>query len=66
MAKKSLSPSEIVTLRLLEQGFNYYEVANRLGISRNTVQTQVVDIGRKLHVSGREAILQAAKAEGLV
>jgi DNA-binding NarL/FixJ family response regulator len=55
----SLSKREQETLALLAEGFRYKEIADKLGISFNTVREYVHSIYQKLHVTSRaEAILK--------
>jgi len=59
----ALGPREREVLELLSQGLAYKEIADKLGISRNTVMTVVQRIYQKLHVHSRgEAV---AKVLGL-
>jgi DNA-binding NarL/FixJ family response regulator len=59
----ALGPREREVLDLLSQGLAYKEIADKLGISRNTVMTVVQRIYQKLHVHSRgEAV---AKVLGL-
>lgn len=60
MAK--LSPRETETLKLIAKGLTVPEVANELGLSRQTVAGYVKNIYQKLHVSSRaEATREAIK-----
>ena len=55
----SLSKREQETLALLAEGFRYKEIADKLGISFNTVREYVHSIYQKLHVTSRaEAVLK--------
>ena len=55
----SLSKREQETLALLAEGFRYKEIADKMGISFNTVREYVHSIYQKLHVSSRaEAVLK--------
>jgi DNA-binding NarL/FixJ family response regulator len=59
----SLSPQEVRLLGLLAKGYSYQMVADRLGISINTVRTYIKDIYDKLHVHSKsEAVSKALKA----
>lgn len=54
-----LSRRERETLALLAEGFRYKEIADRLGISTETVREYVHSTYRKLHVSSRvEAVVK--------
>jgi DNA-binding NarL/FixJ family response regulator len=55
----TLSKREQETLALLAEGFRYKEIADKLGISFNTVREYVHSIYQKLHVTSRaEAVLK--------
>jgi DNA-binding NarL/FixJ family response regulator len=55
----SLSKREQETLALLAEGFRYKEIADKMGISFNTVREYVHNIYQKLHVTSRtEAVLK--------
>ena len=55
----TLSKREQETLALLAEGFRNKEIADKLGISPNTVREYVHSIYRKLHVTSRlEAVLK--------
>lgn len=55
----TLSKREHETLALLAEGFRYKEIADRLGISIETVREYVRNTYRKLHVSSRtEAVIK--------
>lgn len=54
-----LSKREQETLALLAEGFRYKEIAEKMGISFNTVREYVHSVYRKLHVTSRtEAIIK--------
>ena len=56
---ETLTRRERETLELLAQGFLYKEIADRLGISLDTVREYVRNIYAKLHVSSRtEAVVK--------
>jgi DNA-binding NarL/FixJ family response regulator len=56
----SLTAREAAVLRLLARGCTYLQVADRLGVSMNTVATHVKNIYRKLEVrSARAAVWRA-------
>lgn len=55
----ALSQREQETLALLAEGFRYKEIAQKMGISFNTVREYVHNIYRKLHVTSRsEAVVK--------
>ena len=55
-----LTAREAAVLRLLARGCTYLQVADRLGVSMNTVATHVKNIYRKLEVrSARAAVWRA-------
>ncbi len=59
MEANSLSKREQETLALLAEGFRYKEIADKMGISFNTVREYVHNIYQKLHVTSRtEAVLK--------
>ena len=55
--QKGLSPRETDVLLLLARGYGSTHIANKLGISENTVRTHVRHIYEKLGVGGREALI---------
>ena len=56
---EALSPQEKQTLNLLTEGCQYKEIADRLGISLDTVRTYIRRIYKKLHVHSRtEAVVK--------
>ena len=61
-----LTPRELETLTLIAKGYRLPEVANTLGVTRNTAAGFIKAIYRKLRISSRaEAALEAAR-RGLV
>jgi DNA-binding NarL/FixJ family response regulator len=55
----SLSKRELETLALLAEGFRYKEIADKMGITFNTVRVYVHTIYQKLHVTSRtEALIK--------
>lgn len=65
-SETQLTQRETDVLRLLARGLKRQEIADRLGITANTVAGYVKTIYRKLNISGRsEATLQAVRM-GLV
>ena len=60
--RPSLTPRETDILWGIAKGFTYSELAERLGISRQTVPVHVRNIYRKLQASNRsEAVFEAAR-----
>ena len=59
---EDLSKREQETLVLLAEGFRYKEIADKMGISFNTVREYVHSIYQKLHVTSRtEAVLKVQR-----
>ncbi len=50
---KSLSPRERETMELLAGGYVYKEIADKMGISSETVRTYIKNACKKLHVRNR-------------
>ena len=62
---ENLSPRELEILDLLVAGYFFKEIADRLGISGETVRTHVNHIYRKLHVRSRtEAVVKYLRQRG--
>jgi LuxR family transcriptional regulator, maltose regulon positive regulatory protein len=61
-----LTPAELRLLPLLTSYLSFREIAERLGISRNTVKTQAISVYRKLDVSSRTEAVERAQALGLL
>jgi LuxR family transcriptional regulator, maltose regulon positive regulatory protein len=61
-----LTNREQDVLLLLDKRYTDKEIANTLSISAGTVSTHIRHLGDKLGVHGRRAIVQAAKARGLL
>jgi DNA-binding NarL/FixJ family response regulator len=63
---EALSKREQETLALLAEGFRYKEIADKMGISFNTVREYVHSIYQKLHVSSRtEAVMHLSRRPGV-
>jgi NarL family two-component system response regulator LiaR len=60
-----LTPREVEVLRLVAQGMENCEIAERLVISEATVRTHVSNITGKLHVSSRTQAALYALREGI-
>jgi LuxR family maltose regulon positive regulatory protein len=59
----SLTTAELRVLRFLPTHYSFYEIAQRLHVSANTVKTHVHAVYRKLDASSRsEAVAQAIRA----
>jgi DNA-binding NarL/FixJ family response regulator len=56
-----LTAREEAVLRLLRGTLSLREIAQELGVSKNTVKSQVQAIYRKLHVSDRRAAIQRGR-----
>lgn len=63
---ETLSAREIEVLRLVAQGLAYKEVADRLGISENTVKNHIQNVIRKLSVENRIQAVTLAVQQGIV
>lgn len=61
-----LSPRETETLRLIAKGYRLAEVAESLGVTRNTAAGYIKNVYRKLEVSSRAEAALAASRMGLV
>jgi DNA-binding CsgD family transcriptional regulator/pimeloyl-ACP methyl ester carboxylesterase len=64
-AGSGLSPREIEVLRLLASGESNGEIAQRLGISTNTIERHVANIYRKIDARGRADATAYALRHGL-
>ena len=62
----ALTPAELRLLPLLASYLSFREIAERLGVSRNTVKTQAIAIYRKLNVSSRSEAVEHARETGLL
>jgi LuxR family maltose regulon positive regulatory protein len=62
----ALTPAELRLLPLLASYLSFREIAERLGISRNTVKTQAIAVYRKLRVSSRSEAVERAREAGLL
>ena len=61
-----LTPAELRLLPYLQTHLTIREIAKRLFVSHNTVNSQVSSIYRKLGVSSRDEAVQRATAAGLL
>jgi LuxR family maltose regulon positive regulatory protein len=61
----SLTRAELKLLPMLTTHLSFREIADCLGLSRNTVKTQAISVYRKLGVSSRSAAIERAAALGL-
>lgn len=64
--QEELTKRETETLRLIAQGLTVAEVANRLGLSAQTVAGYVKIVYQKLHVSNRARATHEAIRRGLI
>jgi DNA-binding NarL/FixJ family response regulator len=62
----SLTPREMDVLWGIAKGFTYSELADRLGISRQTVPVHIRNIYRKLQASNRSEAVYEATRLGLI
>lgn len=62
----SLTPRELEVLRLLAQDLSNPQIAERLVVSRRTVDAHLRSIYDKLDVKSRDAALRVAKEQGLL
>ncbi len=65
-AAPSLSDREKETLQLITRGFSFEEIAELMGVSRNTVLTFVRRIYAKLEVRSKTEAVFEARAHGLL
>jgi DNA-binding NarL/FixJ family response regulator len=61
-----LTPRELDVLALLDKRYTNKEIAATLVISLDTVYSHVQHIGDKVGAHGRQAIVQAAREQGLL
>jgi LuxR family transcriptional regulator, maltose regulon positive regulatory protein len=61
-----LTPAEFRLLPYLQTHLTLADIGKRLGVSRNTVNTQISSIYRKLGVSSRQEAVEDAIAKGLL
>jgi DNA-binding NarL/FixJ family response regulator len=64
--KQVLAERELELLNFFARGFSYIEVAQRMGVTLSTIQTQVRRIYAKLAVNSRAEALFEARALGLL
>jgi DNA-binding NarL/FixJ family response regulator len=62
----TMSPRETEVLELITKGFTYEEIAQRMGVTRHTVQTFVRRIYAKLEVGSKIEAINAAREQGLL
>jgi len=65
-AQPLLSPREQQALELITKGFSYDEIAELMGVTRNTVMTFVRRIYQKLEVSSKAEAIFEARSHGLL
>lgn len=61
-----LSPREREALELITKGFSYDEIAELMGVSRNTVMTFVRRIYQKLEVKSKAEAIFEARSHGIL
>lgn len=61
-----LTSREMSILQEISKGFTYGEIADQLGISRQTVPVHIRNIYRKLQVSNRSEAVYEASRQGLI
>ncbi len=61
-----LSPREQQALELITKGFSYDEIAELMGVTRNTVMTFVRRIYQKLEVTSKAEAIFEARSHGLL
>jgi LuxR family maltose regulon positive regulatory protein len=66
MAQPALTERELIVLRALPSGKPLTAIATDLGVSPNTVKTQVKSVYRKLGVAGREEAVATAASRHLL
>jgi DNA-binding NarL/FixJ family response regulator len=62
---RTLTAREIVVFRLVAQGLDTQDIANRLSVAVGTVKTHLHHIYEKLDVDGRLALTRFAREKGL-
>ncbi|MAA74952.1 MAG: DNA-binding response regulator [Salinisphaeraceae bacterium] len=65
-AAEQLSPRETETLLLIAKGYRLNEVADSMGVTRNTAAGYIKNVYRKLEISSRAEAALAASRMGLV
>lgn len=63
---KGLSIQERTVLEMSSKGYSYEEIANLLGLSRNTIGTYVKRIYQKLHVHSKSEAIYEARKQGML
>jgi DNA-binding NarL/FixJ family response regulator len=61
-----LSPREQETLKLLSQGLSYEQVAENMGVTLSTVQSNVRSLYRKLNVKSQTQAVTMARSYKLL
>ncbi|WP_454718954.1 LuxR C-terminal-related transcriptional regulator [Caulobacter segnis] len=64
MSERLLSSRQSECLALVRQGFTSLEIAERLGISRRTVDQYIAEAGRRLGTRRRAQTVAEAAARG--
>ena len=63
-ARKPLTERELEIAALVAEGLSNPEIADRLGISRTTVQTHLVNAGLAVGAKGRQNLVAVARLTG--
>ena len=66
LARLGITPREHDVLRLIAEGLSTREIADRVGVSENTVKTHTSRLLTKLQASRRTQAVQRAKEAGLL
>lgn len=64
--ESNLTKREVEVVKLLNKGYTYNEIAEKLKISKNTVHTHIKKIYEKLQASGREDAIRKAKYKSII
>jgi DNA-binding CsgD family transcriptional regulator len=59
-----LSEREMEILKMMIEGLNYKEIADKIFLSPHTVRTHISNIYKKLHVSNKAQMMKMAMKKG--